>query len=316
MTNPVISEEEAAALLERASHPGEARPLDLAKLRIVSGKLPVLETVNQSFAAAFAKSMTKLVKREVQATLQSIETHKAEDYFATLSMPACIDVVAAKPIQGQVLFCLDTTLLSALVDGYYGGPGRSIQRNPDQPLTPAELRFAQQVLKQMFADLKQAWVPLAPIELEVIKHESNPRLIEGVAPEEMLLVNRFLLELPGGTGTVDFVIPEKALDPLRDKMRGDAGAAPRATSTVNWRAAMTEHLKNIEVQVRGVLAESRLNLRDLKGLKPGDVIPVPAPGPATLLVGRVPVYSGKFGISREHNALKLTAPQMNPRKST
>lgn len=304
----VISDEEAAALLERKpGRPGEARPLDLAKLRITRGKLPMLEVVNQAFVATFAKAMTSLLKREVQISLQRIETQKAADYFASLSLPACLDVVAVRPLKGSTLFSIDTALLSSMVDTYYGGSGRTAHREPERALTPSELRFSQLLLKQMCADLKQAWVPIAPLEFEILKHESNPTFVDIAAAGDGLVVNRFLVELPGGAGTVDFVIPEAALAPLQSKMNGAGSGEPRGDGA-NWRALLSEHLKGTAVEVRCLMTETRMNLRDLKGLKPGDVIPVESPGPATLLVGQVPVYSGKFGISRGRNALKLTAP--------
>ncbi len=312
----VISDEEAAALLERRSvKAGEARSVDLAKLRITRGKLPLLETVNQTFATTFGKAINALLKRELQVSLQRIETQKAEDYFATLALPACLDVVAIKPLKGSALFAIDPALLGGLVDCYYGGSGRATQRDPELGPTPSELRFAQMLLKQIFTDLKQAWTPIAPLEFEVIRHESSPSVTDFAGAGEALLVNRFLIEMASGAGTIDYVVPEAALAPVREKLYG-AGVPAQPVSSANWRAYMIEHLKGTAVQVRALMGESRLNLRELRGLKTGDVIPVESPGPATLLVGRVPVYSGKFGISRGRNALKLTAPlPVRPGKS-
>lgn len=303
----VISDEEAAALLERKPHrAGDARPLDLAKLRVTRGKLPLLEVVNQAFAVAFGKSLGALLKRDLQVSLQRIETQKAADYFASVALPACLDVVSIKPLKGSSLISIDAALLSSLVDGYYGGTGRIASRDPERGLTPSELRFGQLLLKQMFADLKQAWAPVAPLEFEVLKHESNPTFVEIAAPGDGVIVNRFLVEIGAGAGAIDFLVPEAALAPLQSRMNGVAEST--GADGAHWRAVLSEHVKGIAIEVRCVMADTRMNLRELKALKPGDVIPVDAPGPATLLVGQVPVYSGKFGISRGRNALKLTAP--------
>src|SRR5215510_6263774 len=88
----VISDEEAAALLERkGAKPGEARALDLAKLRIAHGRLPMLETLHQSFIAMHRTALSALLKRDVQVSLQKIETQKCADYFAALQAPASLD---------------------------------------------------------------------------------------------------------------------------------------------------------------------------------------------------------------------------------
>jgi flagellar motor switch protein FliM len=304
----LISEEEAAALLEKkAARPGEARPLDLVRLRLASGRLPLLETLHQSFVGIFGKALSALLKRELQVSLQRIETQKTADYFATLKLPTSLDVVAVKSLKGLALFVIDPGLIFVMVDSFYGGSGRGAQRDSQRPPTPAELRFAQLVLKQMFADLKQAWAPVAPLEFELIKHESDPAFVNIAAPGENLLVSRFLIELTGGTGSIDFVMPEAMFEPLRETIRLANGAA-RQEAGADWRPALSEHLQDAALEVCGVLAETRINLRELTGLKPGDIIPMDPPGPAALVIDGVPVYGGKFGISRGHNALKLTGP--------
>src|SRR5262245_17308790 len=142
----VVSDEEAAALLEQA-RPGEPRALDLAKLRISHGRLPMLELLHQNFAALFAASLGNLLKRDVQVSLQKIETQRCSDYFAALAVPACLDLVNIRSLSGPSLISIDPALVYQMVESYYGGSGRG-QRDPERPLTPSELRFAQLVLKQ------------------------------------------------------------------------------------------------------------------------------------------------------------------------
>lgn len=312
----VLTDEEAAALLERKGpKPGEARPLDLAKLRISHGRLPMLEMLHQTFVGLYRTSIGAMVKREVQVSLQRIETQKCADYFAALKAPASLDVVNVKPLKGSALFSIEPALLYQMVETFYGGNGRGFARDSERPITPAEHRFGQMLIKQMFADLKKAWAPIAQLEFEIARSESNPAFVSIANPGEGLLVNRFLVELPNGSGTIDFVIPEPMFEPLRESLR-NPGGAPKNDSSANWPAILREHLRDAVVEVRGVLAETRLNLRELVALKPGDVLNIDAPGAARLCVGDVPVYSAKFGISGERNALKLTGPTpAGPRKA-
>lgn len=311
----VISEEEAAALLERKeAKPGEVRPLDLAKLRITHGRLPMLEVLHQSFITLYRTALSALVKRDVQVSLQKIETQKCADYFAALESPANLDLVNIKPLKGTALFVIDPALLYQVVEAYYGGNGRSAARETQRALTPAAQRLGQMLLKQMFADLKKAWAVVAQLEFEGARHESNPQFVHIANPGDGLLVNRFFVELPGGGGTIDFVMPEAMFEPLREALR-NPGGAPKNDGSANWSTAFREHLRDAVVEVRGVLAETRLSLRELVSLKPGDVLPIDPPGAAVLCVDMVPVFSATFGISGERNALKLTGPTpASPRK--
>ena len=49
-----------------------------------------------------------------------------------------------------------------------------------------------------------------------------------------------------------------------------------------WRKQIREDVKDAEVSLRAVLAETEVSLRDLTTAKPGDVIPIEEPGLVTL----------------------------------
>src|SRR5262245_20708940 len=106
----VVSDEEAAALLEQ-SRPREPRALDLAKLRISHGRLPMLELLHQNFVTLFTASLGNLLKRDVQVSLQKIETLRCSDYFAALAVPACLDLVNIRSLSGPSLVSIDPALV-------------------------------------------------------------------------------------------------------------------------------------------------------------------------------------------------------------
>jgi flagellar motor switch protein FliM len=318
---PVVTDEEVQALLERAgdSRPGpagEVRAHDLAGTqRITRGRLPTLELVHETFARGFRLSLYNLLKRDAQVTFQGVQTVKCGDYLSQLPSPACLDLVRIKSLPGQVLFAFDPGLVYQMVDAFFGGAGKNATRDPDKSLTPTEVRFAQLVLKQAFTDLALAWQPVAAVEFELIKHEQNPHFINFAAPADTLLVNRFQIELPAGGGALDFVLPSHTVEPLREVLSAGAGAGtppPIAADAEPWARTLGAGLREAEVEVRAVLAETGLSIRDLVRLKPGDVVPIEAPRDMTLLAGDVRLYTGKFGISRGRNAIKIHASVRRP----
>jgi flagellar motor switch protein FliM len=302
----VISDEEVNALLEKNPQ-GEVKPYDLVGTqRITRGRLPALETIHETFARSFRVALFNLLQREPQVTFEGVRTQKAGDYLAGITTPASLDVCRIKPLPGNALLVFDTNLVFLMVDTYFGGPGKALERGGDQGLTPTEVRFVHLVLRQAATDLAQAWTPVAHVEVELIKHESNPLFASVAAPTDSVLVNRFNIELPSGGGALDLVMPSMMIEPLREVLT--AGIVARSGNTEAWGPTLGAQLTTATLEVRAVLTEVEITLGDLRSLKPGDVLPIDAPGEVTLYAGEEPLYRGKFGVSRGRNALKILQP--------
>lgn len=307
---PVISDEEVAALLEKEKG-GAVKSYDLAGTqRITRGRLPALETIHDTFARSFRLALFNLLQREPQVTFEGIKTQKAGDYLAQVKTPASLDVIRIKPLPGLALFVTDPKLVFLMVDTYFGGPGQAVERTDDRGLTPTETRFVQLVLKQVATDLAQAWTPVAQVEVELVKHESNPLFASVAAPTDSVLVNRFLVELPSGGGYLDLVMPATMIDPLREVLT--AGIVAQTAGQEAWVQTLVGHLNETQFELRAVLSEVQLTLRELVRLKAGDVIPIDPPRDVRLYAGERPLLVGKFGLSRGRNALKIQGTVRRP----
>jgi len=300
----VISDEEVAALLEKNANKGQAKSYDIAgSQRITRGRLPALETIHETFARSFRLALFNLLQREPQVTFEGITPQKAGDYLATVKTPASLDICRIKPLPGNALLVFDPNLVFLMVDTYFGGPGRPVERSGDRGLTPTEVRFVQLVLRQVAVDLAQAWAPVSQVEVELVKHESNPLFASVAAPTDTVFVNRFSVELTAGGGTLDLVMPAAMIEPLREVLT--AGIVARTGDDQAWAPVMSEYLKEATVEVRAVLTDLEITLGDLRRLRPGDILPIDAPRDVIVYAGDCPLYGGKFGVSRGRNALKV-----------
>ena len=301
-----ISNEEVAALLEKNGREAAAatvRPYDFAAQRINRTQLPLLEEINKNFGDRAGASLAGLLGRDVSLHFDALESVKSADLQASLPVPATIAVVRLKPLPGFAYVSVEPALLLTLLDGFFGGSGRA-NGDPQAAIAPAAQRFLNLMLRSFAADLAAAWAAVSPVELELVKQETNPRLVQLGGALESVVVARFTVEFAARSGRIDWLLPDALLSPIRDALAGDGGNAPVRKQEA-WAPVLTNALKDAQLDTRAVLAQAKISLRELVRLAPGDIIPIDAPQQVTLLAGDVPLYRGRFGISQGHNALKI-----------
>jgi flagellar motor switch protein FliM len=300
---PAISEEEVSALLEKTPPKDAAQPFDLAAHRINRTQLPMLDVIARSFAERAAVSLSGLLGREATVRFETIQTAKAADLHAALPVPASFVTVRIKPLSGFAFVNVEPALLLTLLDGFFGGSGR-VMNDPLAAIAPAAQRFLSLMIRGLAADFGAAWAPVAALELEFLKQETNPRFIQIGAPRDTVLVVGFSIEFGSRSGRMEWLLPDVMLTPMREALASETGK-PAARSKEVWAPVLGATLQGAEVETRAVLAKTEISLRELVRLTPGDIIPIEPPQQATLLAGDVPLYRGRFGVSQGRNALKI-----------
>lgn len=298
-----ISAEEVSALLEKGTA-SKLRACDFPVQRISRTLLPLLEIVSKSFADRSGASLSALLGRDATVQFTALESSKAGDLQAALPVPASLVVVRLKPLPGFAFVTVEPQLLLTLLDGFFGGSGRAAA-DPQAAIAPAAQRFLALMMRALAADLTAAWSPVVPLELELVKQETNPRLMQLGAPQDLMMVLKFTVEFAAHSGRIEWLLPESLLAPVREVLATDGGNTPVRKAAV-WAPILGQALLGTELEMRAVLAQARISLRRLVSLRPGDIIPIDAPQHATLLAGDVPLYHGRFGVSQGRNSFKIT----------
>ncbi|MFN2308643.1 MAG: flagellar motor switch protein FliM [Gammaproteobacteria bacterium] len=316
--NDLLSQEEIDALLhgvgsgdidtdgDASLAPGEAQNYDFTSQdRIVRGRMPTLEMINERFARYFRISLFNMLRRTAEISIGGVQMLKFAEYVHSLFVPTSLNLVKVNPLRGTALFVLDPKLVFIIVDNYFGGDGRFHTRIEGREFTPTEQRVIQRILNQAFADLIQAWTPVMPVSFEYLNSEVNPQFANIVSPTEVVVVSTFHIELEGGGGALHVTFPYSMVEPIRDLL--DAGMqSDRSEIDDRWRVAIREEMKDASVELSSTLVETTISMRDVLNLQAGDVIPIELPELATLCAEDVPVFRGRFGVSQGNRAIKIT----------
>ncbi len=296
--------DEGAVSTESGEPPGEVRPYDFQnQMRIVRGRMPTLEMINDRFARLFRVTLYNLLRRSPEISVNPVEMKKFSEYVHTLHVPTSLNMVKVNPLRGTALFVLDPKLVFAVVDNFFGGNGRHAKIE-GREFTATENRIIHMLLKSAFVDLREAWSHVAPIEIEYLQSEINPHFASIVSPSEIVVVTGFHVELEGGGGDLHVTMPYSMIEPLREVL--DSGmASDRVERDDRWVCSMREEIDDAEVELSTILGHATVSLAQLLNLKPGDVVPCDFAGKATVLAERVPVFRGALGLSRGQQAVKV-----------
>jgi flagellar motor switch protein FliM len=299
-----ISEEEVSALLEKSTV-DNAVPFDLSARRISRTRLPMLEFVCRSFASRASASLSTLLTREASLQFDDLQSVTAGERQAALPTPAAVALVSMRPLPGNAVVTIEPGLLLMLLDAFFGGSGREAS-DAAAVAAPAAQRFFTLLIKTLAPDVTAAWVPISPIEMDLVKQESNARFVQMGEPADRLIAARFTLTLGAAQGRLEWLLPEPLMRPVLEALASDGGK-PAERPKLAWAPILAAGLQLAEVEARAILAEAQISLGELVRLSPGDIIPISPPQQVTLLAGNVPLYRGKFGISQGRNALKITS---------
>lgn len=318
MSMDLLSQDEIDALLhgvdsgavdveDAPPETGEARSYDFASQdRIVRGRLPTLEMINERFARTWRIGLFNLLRRSADLSVRGVDLLRFGEYMHSLQVPNNLNMVKMKPLRGTALVVFEPRLVFTVVDNFFGGNGKYHTRIEGREFTPTEMRVIQLLLKQTFADLVEAWAPVMPVEFEYLNSEVNPHFANIISPREYIVVSRFHVELEGGGGEFHVSIPYSMLEPIREQL--DAGVqSDRGERDEGWTRAMREQLQDAQVELSSSLAQRQITLRQLSQLKVGDVIPIDLPGSVVLNVEQTPLFSGEFGTHNGRNAIKVTS---------
>lgn len=279
--------------------------------RIVRGRMPTLEIVNERFARHMRISLFNMMRRSAEVSINGVQMIKFGEYVHTLFVPTSLNMVRFRPLKGTALITMEARLVFILVDNFFGGDGRYHAKIEGREFTPTERRIIQMLLKLIFEDYKEAWAPVMDVGFEYLDSEVNPAMANIVSPTEVIVISSFHIELDGGGGDFHIALPYSMLEPIRELL--DAGVqSDKEDTDLRWGKALRDEIMDVPVELKAKLLDTELSLREIMDLESGDIIPIEMPEDLTVYIEELPTFRAKMGRSRENVALKISAKIPRP----
>ncbi|MFA6970884.1 MAG: flagellar motor switch protein FliM [Gallionella sp.] len=284
---------------------GEIRPYNLASQeRIVRGRMPTMEIINERFARLFRIGLFNFIRRTPEISVGPVRVLKFGEFVRNLAVPTNLNIIQAKPLRGNGLFIFDPNLVFLVVDNMFGGDGRFHTRVEGREFTQTEQRIIQKMLAVVFETYAKAWETVYPLEFEFVRSEMNPQFANIATPNEVVIVTTFDIELGGNGGAFHVCMPYSTLEPVKDLLYSNIQGEHLAVDK-RWLQLLSKQVQCAEIELAATLGMANITLEKVLKMRSGDVIPLEVNENITASVDGVPVMECKYGVFNNQYALKI-----------
>ncbi|MGZ9006038.1 MAG: flagellar motor switch protein FliM, partial [Burkholderiales bacterium] len=306
MSKDFLSQDEVDALLsgvtgevdepaEQEEHSG-IKPYNLAtQERIVRGRMPTLEIINERFARLLRIGLFNFTRRSAEISVGPVRVVKYSEFVRNLVVPTNLNLVQAKPLRGTALFIFDPDLVYLVIDNLFGGNGQFHTRVEGRDFTVTEQRIIHRLLRVVFEDLEKSWAPVHPLTFEYVRSEMNTQFANIATPNEVVVVTTFNIELGTSGGEFHICMPYAMIEPIRDALYSSLQGEQMDTDK-RWVKLLSRQVQSADVELVANLGNAELTVQEVLNMQIGDVIALDIPQPLIAEVDCVPVLECSSGL--------------------
>ena len=315
MSQDFLSQEEVDALLKGVTgetdeapaeeETGGVKSYDLGRQeRIVRGRMPTMELINERFARYLRIGLFNYMHRSTEISVGPVRVQKYSDFIRNLVVPTNLNLIQIKPLRGTGLVVFDPNLVFLVVDNMFGSDGRFHTRVEGRDFTPTEQRIIMGMLNVVFAEYEKAWKPVYTIEFEYIRSEMNTQFANIATPSEIVVAFTFTIELSGNSAEMHMCLPYSMIEPIRDVLYSTMHSE-QAGNDQRWTSMLRKQLLGAEVEIVAPLGETDVTLGEVARLKVGDIVPIEIGEVLNVKVDGIPLMECRYGINNGQYALKV-----------
>ncbi len=274
--------------------------------RIIRGRMPTLEIVNDHFSRLFRNNLSTALRKTIDVSSRGIEMKKFGEFIKTLPVPSSLHVFRMDPLRGHAILALEAKLVFTLLDVFFGGSGKATYRVEGRDFTAIESRLIHKVVTMIFSEMEKAWNVVHPITLQHVRSEINPQFVSIVPPSDLVINITFGVELEQFTGMITLCIPYAIIEPIKNRLYSGFQSEQLEVDQ-NWVERFLEQLQGTEIELKVELGRSKVMVQELLHWKKGDVFSLgqEVSDPLVVQVQGVPKFIGKPGICRGNKAIQI-----------
>lgn len=315
MAEQFLSQDEVDALLEGVT--GESQKLEInedpsgtrnydisSQERIVRGRMPTMEIINERFARNLRVGLFNFMRRSPEISVGAVRVIKYSAFLRDIVVPTNINIISISPLRGQGMVIFEPNLVFCVIDSLFGGSGKLHLRIEGRDFSPTENRIIQRMMEVTLGEYTKAWGALHKFNFVHQRSEMQTQFANIASPSEIVVATTFSVEIGDSGGEIHICFPYAALEPIRDilysSVQGDGQEPDR-----RWVRQLTQQVQSADIELTAQLSKTNITLGDLIKLKAGDFVALPLREVINATVDDVPVMECRYGVVGSRYAIRV-----------
>lgn len=277
-------------------------------------QLKAVDSLHETFSRMLTSYFSGLLRTMCEIEVLQVEEQSYFEYNNALPDTALLGLVDIKPEnkryeEATMILDLSTSIGYYIVDRVLGGPGTAydLERN----YSDIEIALLGNVFEKITHRLEDTWNGNLEVSAEFTQIETNARLLQIFAPEDIVVLVVLSVKLGGGLeGNLNICIPGEFLEGVIETFSLRYARPTKKQDKDKEEAKKRIILENVcesEMAVRVIFDEFQLQLQDALQLQPNDVIPLAKRVDSDVLVTieDIPWYTARLGETKKKKAIRL-----------
>ncbi|MEM9287890.1 MAG: flagellar motor switch protein FliM [Pseudomonadota bacterium] len=270
-------------------------------------RLPMLDIIFDRLVRVMTTSLRNFTSDNIEVSLDNITSVRFGDYLNSVPLPAMMSVFRAEEWDNYGLMTVDSALIYSIVDTLLGGRrGTAAMRIEGRPYTTIEQTLVERMISVVLKDLCASFEPLSPVTFTFDRLETNPRFASIARPSNAAILIKLRIDMDDRGGRVEILFPYATLEPIRELLLQRFMGEKFGRDSI-WETHLATELWRTKVDVRAVLDEVQLPLKEIMDFKVGQTLLLNATEnhPVALRCGDCAVGTGRMGRAGKHIAVRL-----------
>lgn len=272
-----------------------------------------LEDLHETFARNLSSYFSALTRLYCEVQIIQIEKHRYYEYINSAQELAVCANYELVPMDESIdelsmLVTFNPDIGFFLIDKLLGGTGDQYDLNRE--FTEIEIALLENLFTKLTRQIEMSWMKHLEIEVSMKSLETNPRMIQLMMPEDIVLIVECKVTLGEIDSSFKILLPSLALESMMEKF------TPKFVRTTKrhdeskeeiQKNAILNSLKSAEVELKVVLDEIELDLHDILQLEVNDIIPLSKryDSNVTLNVDDTPWFEARLGETKQRKAVRI-----------
>lgn len=324
----VLSQSQIDELLNSFSTGGEKAIEEIAeqsmekKIKVYDFRMPkkftkerlrILDRIFENYSRLLSSYFTGLLRLYCKVSVLQIEEQRYYEFNNALPEYVMMSIsdlgINDEDVDDTFLITqISNPITFSFLDRLLGGNGNYVDVSRD--FTEIETNLMSNILSNICGMLKESWSTYMDIQPKVQSIETNSRVLQTIAPEDVIILVIMEVEIKEVKNTISLCIPAMNLEQIMEKFSDRNSRNPKKNDAIKEserRAEILTSIKNTPIDITAELCETQIDLQDILTLQVGDIIPLNTSinSNVILKVGSTNWFDGKLGAVNNKKAVKL-----------